>query len=171
MSKAPLQRGTYEKYANPLQGCLFLALHPNESVRTTGEWKGTSRSNFTLNKRHRPRGTRGKTNSTIKARSRGLLRACFNFEFPVVVKGTKNFAGFASQIFSTQFLDKRNVRYNTPMAGDYTRTCFKLFNMCLKFRGGGIDIQCNCVIIWLRVRPACGQGKPSGGCAVCAIGR
>ena len=26
---------------------------------------------------------------------------------------------------------------NTPMAGDYTRTCFKLFNMCLKFMGGG----------------------------------
>ena len=39
-SKAPLRRGTYEKYANPLQGCLFLVLHPNESVRTTGSLCG-----------------------------------------------------------------------------------------------------------------------------------
>ena len=29
---------------------------------------------------------------------------------------------------------------NTPMSVDHTRTCFKLFNMCLKFKGWGIDI-------------------------------
>ena len=31
-----MRRGTYEKYANPLQGCLFLVLHPNESVSGIG---------------------------------------------------------------------------------------------------------------------------------------
>ena len=57
-------------------------------------------------KKYLSRATARDTFSAIKARSMGLLRACCYFEFPVVVKGAKNFAGVASQIFSTQFLDK-----------------------------------------------------------------
>ena len=52
----------------------------------------------------------GKTNSTIKARSRGLLRACCYFEFPVVVKGAKFFVCLRQQKFSAQVLDKTGVR-------------------------------------------------------------
>ena len=40
-----MRRGTYEKYANPLQGCLFLVLHLNVSVSLTGS---RSRENVVL---------------------------------------------------------------------------------------------------------------------------
>ena len=101
------------KYANPLQGCLFLVLHPNESVRskTKGEERPARilRENVLL-----PRGTRGKTNSTIKARSRGLLRACFDFEFSVIVKGTKNFAALSRRLALALHPARQNV-INVPL--------------------------------------------------------
>ena len=61
-----------------------------------------------------PRGMCGKTNSTIKARSRGLLRACIYFEFPVVVKGAKNFAALSRRLALALRPARQNV-INVPL--------------------------------------------------------
>ena len=59
----------------------------------------------------RPRATKS---ATIKARSRGLLRACFNFEFPVVVKGAKNFAALSRRLALALHHARQNV-INVPL--------------------------------------------------------
>ena len=127
-------------YANPLQGCLFLALHPNIAVRQPAAGACVSKPNLTIGDGAKmlnflnnfapspivksgapPRCRRGKESAEVSAGYKVIKARAGNRSARVLIltcyrcQGREKFRLQCRQNFSAQLLDKIHARYNSGL--------------------------------------------------------